>query len=210
MQSETQPMSPKKRRRAPHDVHEPTAHEASRVCEPLRTVPEALLSRPVTGVNLPSVALREWLAQRTTLLVFLRHFGCLFCREVVRDLRAAAEANPKFPSLLFFYQGTREQGRRFFGEHWPDAPAVSDETKFFYRGFGLRQGGVQELAGRGIWTAGLRAMLKGNRIGMPVGDPLLMPGYFLVRDAQILWQDLPQLASDHPDFSKIAGLADAE
>ncbi len=166
-------------------------------------IPESVLARPVNGLNLDASLFRDQLGDGATLLVFLRHFGCMFCREVVRDLRVVAESTPDFPKILFVYQGSREQGRYFFGRHWPGVSAIADEPKFFYRGFGLKQGGLRELAGRGVWTAGLRAMGKGNRMGMPIGDPLTMPGYFVVKGSEIIWSFHPELASDHPEFSKI-------
>ena len=71
----------------------------------------ALLQRPPEpGVHEP-------------LLVFLRHFGCMFCREMVRDLRRISEAMPGFPPVLFFFQGTVEEGQSFFAQHWPQARA---------------------------------------------------------------------------------------
>ena len=55
--------------------------------------------------------LRDQLAGCPQLLVFLRHFGCVFCRETVADLRAIAEDNPRFPPVLFFFIGSPTEGR---------------------------------------------------------------------------------------------------
>ena len=76
-----------------------------------RIAPE-LLDRYVGGVNLMPGLLRDQLGERPTLLVFLRHFGCTFCRETVADLREAA-SEPGYPPVLFFFQGSVTEGRAF-------------------------------------------------------------------------------------------------
>src|SRR5690606_24023826 len=63
---------------------------SSRLSEGER-IPGALLDEAVTGVNLMPGSLRDQLGDVPTLLVFLRHFGCVFCRETLADLRACAE-----------------------------------------------------------------------------------------------------------------------
>lgn len=41
----------------------------------MKSIPNAVLDRPVAGVNLAPGALRVQLGERPTVLVFLRHFG---------------------------------------------------------------------------------------------------------------------------------------
>lgn len=41
----------------------------------MKQIPQAILDRPVEGVNLQPGSLRDQLGDRPTLLVFLRHFG---------------------------------------------------------------------------------------------------------------------------------------
>ena len=67
----------------------------------LKTVPAEALDAAVTGVGLSPGTLREQLDESLTLLVFLRHFGCMFCREAVSDLREAAETHSDFPKVIF-------------------------------------------------------------------------------------------------------------
>lgn len=52
--------------------------------------------------------------------------------------------------------------------------------------------------------AGLRALFKGNGVGRPVGDPLTLPGLFLVRDLQIIAAHNFRHAGDHPRWSAVA------
>ncbi len=68
------------------------------------------LDSPVTGLNLAGATLRDQLnPDGQTLLVFLRHFGCLFCREMVADLRDLSRAMPGLPAdCLFLSRHARE------------------------------------------------------------------------------------------------------
>ena len=56
------------------------------------------------------------IAQRTVFLVFLRHFGCTFCREAVAELsrKSAAPLKPRGAALAFVHLGTEEKARWFF------------------------------------------------------------------------------------------------
>lgn len=123
---------------------------------------------------------------------------------MIRDLRAIAERHPDYPPILFFYQGTPEEGESFFRRLWPEARAVSDTARQYYNAFGIRRGGIREMFGPDVLACGVRATLKGNTIGAPTGDPWVMPGLFLVRGAQVLWQHDFRHAGDHPDFLRIA------
>lgn len=164
----------------------------------MKNIPDALLAHPIEGVNLSGKTLGEELGDSPKLLVFVRHFGCIFCRELIADFRAIAESQPEFPPILFFYQGTVNDGRDFFASLWREAKAIADLPKVFYNGFGLERGGMKEMFGAEVWACGVRAALKGHFIGAPVGDPWVMPGIFLVQKNQILWQHHFKHAGDHP------------
>jgi hypothetical protein len=104
---------------------------------------------------------------------------------------------------LFVYQGGVTEGVAFFGRYWPEARAVADAHRRLYAAFGIGPGGAREMFGPGVWLAGARAVLKGNVVGMPVGNPWTMPGLFLVKGDAILWRHRFRHAGDHPDFARI-------
>jgi hypothetical protein len=181
------------------------------------TVPADVLDAAVEGTAVAEPAtLRGQLDQdRPTLLTFVRHFGCLFCREMVRDLRIASEAadgpggKRRYPKVVFVHQGNVEQGDSFFGNYWPGVTAISDPPKRLYNAFQLDRGSVGQMFGPRVWACGLRAAAKGHRIGRPIGDPWTMPGLFLLQpaatgDAVVSWEHRPKHAGDHPDFAELA------
>jgi hypothetical protein len=168
-----------------------------------KTISADILQSAVQGLNLTAGSLADQLGDQPTLLVFLRHFGCMFCREMVRDLRQISQAHAGYPPVLFFYQGTIEEGQTFFAQYWPDARAVADDPKKFYTALGLRRATFGQMFGFQVWTCRLRALSKGNFIGKAVGDPWIMPGTFLVHGGDVLWHHRFMHQGDHPDWSKI-------
>jgi hypothetical protein len=161
-----------------------------------------ILAAPLEGLNLNGGTLADELGDRPCVLVFLRHFGCMFCREMVRDVRGAAE-QPGYPPVLFFFQGSVDEGRTFFNEYHPDARAVADLPKKFYTALGLRRATLGQMIGIQVWTCGFRALAKGNFVGKVVGDPWIMPGVFLVHGGDILWAHHFEHQADHPDWASI-------
>jgi hypothetical protein len=166
-------------------------------------VPAEALDAAVTGVGLMPGRLRDQLEGGPQLLVFLRHFGCVFCRETVADLRAIAEKNPDYPPVLFFFVGSPTEGRAFMRRYWPGARAVADPEKRLYAAFGVERGNLRQLFGPGVWAGRRRARGKGNHQGKRSGDIWMMPGCFLVDGPRILWAHEYAHAADHPNFASI-------
>lgn len=172
-------------------------------------IPDTVLEAPVSGVNLVPGRLRDQLGPAPTLLVFLRHLGCVFCRETVADLRAIAERDPGFPPVLFFTQSTSTELRAFLRRDWPGARAVADPEREFYAAFGVERMSPLGLLRPGLWQAERRARRKGHASGERVGDIWRMPGVFLVAGDRVLWSHEFRHAGDHPDWDRIPALASA-
>lgn len=172
----------------------------------LDRIPEAALEAPVTGVGLIPGTLRDQIEAGASLLVFLRHFGCMFCRETIADLRSATEADPGYPTVLFFFQGGPTEGRAFMRRYWPQARAVADPQLEFYDWFDVRRASLLEALGPSVLRARSRAAAKGHENGPREGDIWRMPGLFAVDGARIVWSHRPRHAADHPDFAAIPSL----
>ena len=102
---------------------------------------------------------------------------------------------------------TAEQCEHFFERFDRDACAVADPDAGFYGPFGLERGGAAQLLSPGVFAAGLRALLKGNLVGTPVGDVMRMPGAFLVKDGVMRWKFIAEHVGDHPDLNEVARAA---
>ncbi|MFT4514418.1 MAG: hypothetical protein ACI91B_003127 [Planctomycetota bacterium] len=113
---------------------------------------------------------------------------------------AHAKKAPGFPTALFIHRASVEDGERFFASRFQTASAISDADGVLFEAFGLRRGTLTQLLGpRAIWRA-LVALLKGNFVGKPTGNEAQMPGAFLVRQREVLWEHRAGHAGEQPDL----------
>jgi hypothetical protein len=171
--------------------------------EHMQIIDQQILDSRIEGINLMGTTLQEEMGHSIVLFVFLRHFGCLFSREMVLNAKEMMENNPFAPKPLFFYQGTPKDGADFFSKYWPQARAISDEGRKFYTAFGVKQGGFKEMFGPEVWKCGFRAFAKGLVIGKPIGNPLTLTAAVLVQRNLLLWQYHSEHAGDLPNLSKL-------
>ena len=172
-------------------------------------IPKDLLERTATGVNLMPGSLGDQIGDRPTLLVFLRHFGCIFCREAVSDLRAIAESREDYPAVLFFAQAGSTESRAFMRRYWPSARVVVDPDLELYDRFGIDRARLLQAFGPSVLRASRRAKEKGHENGPRNGDVFRMPGAMLVRGGDVLWRYQPRHAADHPEFAEVPAIAAA-
>ena len=146
------------------------------------------------------------LAERPLFLVFLRHFGCAFCREAVADLtekRQAIEAQGA--RLAFVHLGTEEKAQWFFKPYGLlDAPRFSDPGAGLYEAFGLVRVPFRKFLNPQSIFRLLSATFRGHFTGFPDGDIERMPGAFLVDRGTIKKAFRHKLISDRPDYLALA------
>lgn len=174
----------------------------------MQTLSSTILEQPVVGLNLPGGTVGELVraGPGATLLVFLRHFGCIFCKEMVRDLKLVS-AEPNYPGVVFFGQGDLEESRAFAEKVWPEMSIVCDPDRVLFNAMGLGKGSVYQMFGPSVWACAMRAGLKGNFQGRPVGDIWTMPGAFAVDPTgRVLWRHEFEHAGHHPDWSAVPDL----
>ncbi|MHB8973366.1 MAG: SelL-related redox protein [Pirellulaceae bacterium] len=151
--------------------------------------------------------LAELSEERPTLVVFLRHTGCTFCREALADLnrcRAAIEAEGVRLAIVHMSEALTATMR--FEEHdLGDVHRYSDRECELYRAFGLERGRFLQLFGMKVWCRGVVAALWcGHGIGRLEGDGFRLPGVFLLDQGQILAEFRATTAADRPDYVRIA------
>jgi hypothetical protein len=172
----------------------------------MNVLAQDILESPIEGVHLRGTTLGEQIRVPTTLMVFLRHYACIFCKELVRDIRAAAEADSDYPQVLFFGQGGLEETKAFAEKLWPEMKIVSDPTRHFFTAMGLGKGSVYQMFGPSVWACAIRAGLKGNMQTHISGDIWTMPGVFAVdRNGTILWKHEFEHIAHHPNWKKVPG-----
>jgi hypothetical protein len=147
--------------------------------------------------------LAEASSQQTLALVFLRHFGCTFTRQILRhlqDLQQEADRHGARLVLVHMLQKGRET--HYLGQR-SGVARIADPMCELYRAFGLGKGGFLELFGPRVWLRGAVSVFKGCGVGHLAGDGLQMPGAFLLRDSAVLSRQPARTASDLPDLPRL-------
>ena len=124
------------------------------------------------------VAFRTLVEGKRTLVVFVRHFGCIFCRSRLAKLRqhnralTAADVN-----VVVIGNGTVPMAEAFVEETGLDVPLYTDPTRQAYREAGMRRN--FGLGPRAVLQAA-RAYAGGQRQGKTAGDVWQQGGVLLI------------------------------
>lgn len=170
----------------------------------MNEIPQEVLDKPIKGINLlPGWSLRAQLADQQTLLVFLPQGGLPFSREAIADLCYFAAKDPEYPAVLFFMLGSLDEGIEAIDKHWPAARGICDQNAWFYKAFGLERTTQFKALSPLVLGAMARAAAKWHLPGHTQGDPLQLPGMFLVKGTTVVWQYEYRNMGDHPDFPSI-------
>jgi peroxiredoxin len=141
--------------------------------------------------------------KQPVMLVFLRHFGCTFCREALADISQKKEVLESLGAkLVFVHMASNDVADKYFSRYdIPGAIHVSDPECNFYKAFGLMKGTFTQLFGLQTWIRGFQAgLIDGHGIGSQLGDGFQMPGVFVIQEGELKEAFIHKLASDRPDY----------
>ncbi|WP_321474559.1 peroxiredoxin-like family protein [uncultured Paludibaculum sp.] len=178
-----------------------SAHEM--LLDVRRTVSPDLLRFAMRRKTQYGITLDEHTRLTPVLLVFLRHTGCMFCRETVSDLaRRQAEIEAQGARLVVVHMGREAQAVDFFGHYGlENVPRISDPERALYRAFALGRGSLLDLFGPKVWWRGFQAaILARHGLGRPAGDGFQMPGAFLLFHGELVRSYRHQSPADRPDY----------
>jgi len=167
-------------------------------------VEKGIIEKMVTNTGATVFSLSS---EQPVMLIFLRHFGCVFCREALADIskiKASIEATGV--KIVFVHMSTEEIANRYFDRYNLDgAVHVSDPACQYYTNFGLVKGNFTQLFGLKSWIRGFQAgVLDGHGAGAQLGDGFQMPGVFIIQDGEVMGSFIHKLASDRPDYLKLS------
>ena len=102
--------------------------------------------------------------------------------------------------------GDPAETHTFCGERAPGLQCLADPTQQTYRAFGLGRANMQSLLAPQVMLAGMQAAVEGHLPSAPVGDPLQMPGTFVIgRDGRIRLAYYSRNVADHPALDVLLG-----
>lgn len=146
------------------------------------------------------------------LIVFLRHLGCTFCKETLKDIaQKKNEIKAEGTQIILVHMASEERAAEVTGKYGiEDLPRISDPEGRLYRAFGLGCGNFLQLFGWNVWVRVVSAFLKGHKPGKKEGNRYQMPGIFLIHKGMILQSFKHSTASDRPDYLELARADEAD
>lgn len=142
-----------------------------------------------------------------TLVVFLRHAGCTFCREALADLQQQRDAIEKQGvSIAVVHMGSLLDATMLV-EHYglENVHRFSDPECVLYDAFDIERGSLLQVLGPEVWWRGLTtAFFRGHGMGPVQGDVFRMPGVFAVKDGAIVDQHPLAQSCDRPNYQEFA------
>ncbi len=151
--------------------------------------------------------LSELSEERKLFLIFLRHFGCTFCRETMAEVAKSRQTLEDMGlTLVFVHMVDGDVADQILGVYdLQGVRHISDPHQRLYGHFGLGKVSFKALFGiRNWYRAFVAGLVKGHLVGKPAGDPFQMPGIFVYHKRQILNTFDYKYVSDLPEMPLIA------
>jgi len=146
----------------------------------------------------------DYSAESPVLLVFLRHFGCVFCKEAIKDLaKSKDDIESLGGEIVFVHMAENHIADQYFKDFGLEGVKhISDIKKEYYHDFGLRKGSFTQLYGLQTWFRGFAPENKENKleVSKSLGDATQMPGIFHMLGGRVLESYIHKVASDKPDY----------
>ncbi len=163
------------------------------------------MQAPLTVVTLDTGETRDlsdFYTEKPLILVFLRHFGCIFCREQIAELREFRSEN-----IIFVSMGRIQEASDFKRKMEIPQVMISDPNKLLYEAFGLRRGSFGQILNPTLTRKSIRLMQSGHKFGVLKHDPWMMAGVFRIeQDGEVSYSHYASDISDNLSGSAIAQL----
>lgn len=148
--------------------------------------------------------LKEMSERWPLVIVFLRHFGCTFCREALGDLaQLRYDMQKQGKVLVIVHMSPDDVAASVLAQYQlKDVHHISDMERKLYRYFGLRRGFLYQLFGPKVWFRGVHAgLIKGHGLGPLTGtDGFQMSGIFLFYKGKVKKKFIHRSAADVPNY----------
>lgn len=192
---------------------EPTPSEAASDYQAAEAAALGSATRGATlhrGHMLSALSLRELADKTPTLIVFLRHLGCPFCRDTLAKLsqqRRSIEA--RGVAIVLVHMSPPAKAADFFARYGLDQPEpvwhVSDPEGRLYAAFELARGTLGQTIGPRELIRGFKVAIIDRRLfSLPSGDTRRLSGAFLYHRRRVLKAFRARRASDRIDCADVA------
>jgi hypothetical protein len=172
---------------------DPSERDDAAVCETLVT----LRTGPNAGA---AITLAELSATKPVTVVFFRHAGCSFCRELLeRVAKQRAEIERGSQLAFIFMEETADLLTRRASLKIEDVPTALDPSGCLYRKAGFLRAPFSKLFGFSEFSRGISALLRYG-VGNLAGDGAALPGSLLIDRGVITRRSTVTRASEQPEL----------
>jgi hypothetical protein len=170
----------------------------------------ALAAATVLDPDGTKVKLAAKWAKHPAVIVWFRHFGCVFCREQVAEIRGKrSEIEELGAGIVFVGNGTARAAAWFQKRFAADSTVLTDPELGSYKAIGARSGMLSTL-GPSAWGAGLRAFRAGARQSTTKGHAYQQGGLVVMAPGdRVLYQRISKTAGDHAPIADVLAALEA-
>ncbi len=166
----------------------------------------------VSMVTSQGISIEAMSNESPLLLVFLRHLGCVFCREAMKDIsRLRRIIERKGVRICLVHMSPVDEAERYFTEFGLDGiDHISDPGTIYYKAFGLVRGNFNQIFGLQVWLRTAEIAFEDRQLlsTKKLGDGFQMPGVFLLEAGEIKGSFIHRKASDRPDYELLINQCD--
>jgi peroxiredoxin len=167
-----------------------------------------LAASPVFTLDGNAARIRELWQGRPSVTSFVRHFGCLFCHQMVQALvDTVPDIVARGARVVIVGNGSIDQARHFFslkGLPREGVAVVTDPERESYKAMGFERGLGRTFLHPGARRAFGGARAQGHRITGLFGDLTQLGGLLVVKPpAQLVYLHRSKFAGDHPKMDEV-------
>jgi hypothetical protein len=153
-------------------------------------------------IAIPADSPLQALGDAPAMVIFLRSFGCTFCREAMADVAKLKDSiRASGIQIAFVHSASPAEAAPWFHKYGlDDVTQVSDPGLAHYRAFGLEQKALPTIVNPKVWTRGAASALAHGFGSQTVDELRLMPGVFVVQHGRVLAEYRHTTPADRPDY----------
>ena len=154
------------------------------------------------------VELRDRWREGPLVVMFMRHFGCAFCREhLIRMGKALGDFEAAGAQVVAVFQYSAEATRDFCASRKVPFDCLGDPNREAYAQVEVGRGRRDQVLGRKIAGSYLKTVLRSRVIGSakaPVEEMLQLPGTFVVgSDGRVRFAHYAVSSADNPPVADV-------
>ena len=140
------------------------------------------------------------------MLIFLRHFGCNFCRETLRNIaNSKSEISSNGYKVLLVHQSSLAYAEKILDIYdLSDIEHISDRSLFLYKSFGIDSLKFVDYFNPSVLWGLIRSLFAGDLPGKIQGDARQKPGIFLFHKRNVVDKFEYRHIAERPNLIQLA------